>query len=345
MNSRERVRRCIEFGRPDRVPRDTWLLPIASLEHGEAAVRDFLDRWPGDIARPVIAMPEVSALVEGDPYGIGRHRDEWGCVFENIQAGVIGEVKTPQIDDWNKLDLLRPPAEALRIDADEVNRQCAASDKYMLAPCCPRPFERLQFLRGTENVYRDIARNASELKELLRRVHAFYCDELEAWARTDVDGLMIMDDWGMQERLLISPAKWRAIFKPLYAEYARIAHDAGKRIFMHSDGHIAAIYEDLIEIGIDAVNSQLFCMDIADIARRFKGRITFWGEIDRQQVLPSADVQLTRDAVRRVVEALWDPAGGVIAQFELGAGARLENAKAVYESWTELTAIGKTRSA
>jgi hypothetical protein len=29
-----------------------------------------------------------------------------------------------------------------------------------------------------------------------------------------------------------------------------------------------------------------FCMDLPEIGRRFKGRITFWGEIDRQRVLP-----------------------------------------------------------
>jgi hypothetical protein len=27
-------------------------------------------------------------------------------------------------------------------------------------------------------------------------------------------------------------------------------------------------------------------MDLPEIGRRFKGRITFWGEIDRQRVLP-----------------------------------------------------------
>mgnify|MGYP003411464989 CR=1 FL=1 len=40
-----------------------------------------------------------------------------------------------------------------------------------------------------------------------------------------------------------------------------------------------------------------------------------------------------RAAVRRVADALYDPAGGVIAQFEFGAGARLENAHAVHEEW------------
>jgi uroporphyrinogen decarboxylase len=84
----------------------------------------------------------------------------------------------------------------------------------------------------------------------------------------------------------IDPAVWRRVFKPRYADYVAIAHARGKKLFMHFDGYILDIYDDLIEIGIDAVNSQLFCMPIEEIGRRFAGRITFWGEIDRQHLLP-----------------------------------------------------------
>jgi uroporphyrinogen decarboxylase len=337
MDSRERVRRCLDFEHPDRVPRDTWLLPVAFQEHGQAAVDAFLERWPGDFHRPAITNEKLAALTEGDPCAVGRYRDEWGCVFENVHPGIIGQVKHPPIDNWSKLAEVRPPAAALDFDRDDVNRQCAATDRFVLAPCCPRPFERIQFLRGTENVLMDIARGRAELHQLLDIVHRFYCAELERWSRTDVDGLTFMDDWGSQNNLLISPRRWRELFKPLYAEYVRIAHAAGRKAFMHSDGHILAIYEDLIEIGVDAINSQLFCMDWQELVRRAKGRITFWGEVDRQHVLPAADPGAAREAVRQVVEHLYDPAGGVIAQFELGPGARLENADAIYRTWSELT--------
>ena len=96
-----------------------------------------------------------------------------------------------------------------------------------------------------------------------------------------------MDDWGSQRSLLISPAMWRTYFKPMYRDYVQIAHAAGKKFFMHSDGHILAIYPDLIEIGVDALNSQIFCMGVEQLAP-FAGKITFWGEIDRQHLLAFA---------------------------------------------------------
>lgn len=114
-----------------------------------------------------------------------------------------------------------------------------------------------------------------EMMALVRDMHAFYCDLLTAFAQTDVDGLGIADDWGSQRSLLISPAMWRERFKPLYRDYAQIAHAAGKAFFMHSDGFIVDIYPDLVEIGVDALNSQIFCMGV-DRLVPFAGRITFW---------------------------------------------------------------------
>ncbi len=157
-------------------------------------------------------------------------------------------------------------------------------------------------------------------------------------ARTEVDALVIMDDWGAQNALLINPQMWQRVFKPLYAEYAAIAQAAGKKLFMHSDGQIAAIYPDLIEIGVDAINSQLFCMGIEELGREYKGRITFWGEIDRQQILPHGTVDQVRDAVRHVARHLYDPAGGVIAQFSWEEHTTVENAHTVFGTWEEISA-------
>ena len=159
--------------------------------------------------------------------------------------------------------------------------------------------------------------------------------------RTDVDALRFMDDWGSQRALLIAPALWRQLFKPMYRDYVQIAHQHGKKLFMHSDGHITAIYPDLVEIGMDAVNSQLFCMGPENLAP-FAGKITFWGEIDRQHLLPDGTPADNEAAVRRVHQHLWRN-GGCIAQCEFGPAARPENVRAVFAAWDKL-APAKTRS-
>ena len=189
--------------------------------------------------------------------------------------------------------------------------------------------------RRTEKLMIDLAYGTLEMLQLRDMVHDYHLREMALWAKTDVDGIAFMDDWGAQNQLLISPAMWRELFKPLYRDYCDLIHAAGEYVFMHSDGHIAAIYPDLIEIGVDALNSQLFCMDIEALGRAHKGQITFWGEIDRQYLLPFGTVDEVRAGVRRVRRALDDGRGGVIAQCEWGIGVAGENVAAVFDAWLE----------
>ena len=193
----------------------------------------------------------------------------------------------------------------------------------------------MQFLRGSENLYLDLAYGPAELYRLRDMLHAFALQELERWCATAVDGIGWMDDWGSMRGLLISPETWREVFKPLYAEYCRVVHAAGKFTFFHSDGNIEAIIPDLVEIGIDALNAQLFCMDIEGLARRHRGQITFWGELDRQTTLPFGTPQEVRRDVHRVRRALDTGAGGVIAELEWGNDVPMENVIAAFEAWEE----------
>ncbi len=86
---------------------------------------------------------------------------------------------------------------------------------------------------------------------------------------------------------------------------------------------------------VDALNSQLFCMDIEALGRLYKGQITFWGELDRQQVLVFGSTEDVHKAVQRVRTALDDGAGGVIAQCEWGLNVPYANIQAVFDAWLE----------
>ncbi len=339
MTPRQRVHAAIDGTGPDRVPRDLWMLPGARLSHGDEAIDAFCRRWPTDFAQTQGGRP-APRRAKGNPYEPGQATDDWGCVFENLIPGVHGEVKQPLVEDLDDLNAVQPPEELLEVDIEQANAFCARTDRFTFASGWGRLFERMQFLRGSENLLMDIAEQSAGFFDLLERVDDFYLRQYKVWARTHVDALVLMDDWGGQQSMLISPDAWRRIFKPRYAAYAAVAHESGKKFFMHSDGHITEILEDLIEIGVDAINSQLFCMDIEQLGRRFAGRICFWGEIDRQHVLPHGTVDEARAAVKRVVANLHRPEGGVIAQFELGPDTRLENAEAVFQTWQDLTGEG-----
>jgi len=337
MTGRERVTRTLDFQNPDRVPRDLWHLPGVE-RFRKKELDEIIAAYPADIVRP------PSPYAPGKKSSGERYRkdqaaiDEWGCEWRVAEDGVTGEVKKPPLQRVEDVHTLQAPYEILEsADFESIDAFCSKSDQFVVAWTGVRPFERMQFLLGTEILFVELAQQNRHLYELREIIHAFFTEELRLWSNTSVDAIMFMDDWGAQKSLLVSPELWRSFFKPLYKDYCTLIHDSNKYVFFHSDGYIEAIYDDLIDVGVDAVNSQLFCMPIEQLGVKHRGRITFWGEIDRQRLLPFDDHEEIAAAVKRVKEALWSPSGGIIAQCEVGLKDPSENIKAVFETWERLT--------
>lgn len=336
MTSRERVIKTFKFEEVDRIPREISTLP-GILMYRKDEWKDVTEKFPFDIMH-ISNCYGKGFRCTGTPAAVGKYTDAWGVVWHVGEPGVAGEVKEFIFSDWSALDSYKLPWELLDgADMSQVNRKCEATDKFTITGTEVRPFERMQFLRGTENIFMDLAYGDIEVYKLRDMLHEFFVRELDMWSKTDIDAIQIQDDWGTQKSLLISPAMWREFFKPLYKEYCDIMHSKGKYVFMHSDGNIEAIFSDLVEIGINAVNSQLFCMDMEKLGELYSNKIVFWGEIDRQYLLPFGKPEEVRQGVRRVADALIrGKKTGVLAQCEWGLKDPKENIEAVFDEWNKV---------
>lgn len=331
-SSRKRVKNSLSFKGLDRIPRDLWASPYISIFQ-EEDYNSVIEKYPMDIEiaqSSQVTNNEKTRLMSK----IGHYKDEWGSVWYIGEPGVVGEVKEPVLSDWSTFSKFKPPYDLLsKREFSHVEKLYERNEKFIISDVTARPFERLQFLRGTQNLFLDIASDEPKFNKLLKIVHEFYLKDIEDWCKTSVDAVFFMDDWGTNRSLLIDPSKWRETFKPLYQEYCDIIHSYKKFAFFHSDGNIEQIFGDLIEVGIDAINSQLFVMDIEELGKRFRGKITFWGEIDRQHILPFGTEEDVYNSVRRVRDNLYNGRGGIIAHCEWGKFNPIENIKAVYDAW------------
>ena len=329
MNSRERVYAALDFTGPDRLPTDLWALP--STWYGRAeAVNALLAKYPCDFGGVAV---ENAFDITG--YTAGTLVDCWGCEWVNLQDGVIGEVKTSPLASYDRLSAYRWPDTACGPLWEQAPAALAAQrDKFVLG-WAGDPFERMQFLRGPANLYEDLGDpDCAAVYDLRDRVFALVRQYAEHWVRLDVDAVSISDDWGSQRGLLISPAKWREFFKPKYREIFEIVKSAGKKLFFHSDGHIADIYPDLIELGVDALNSQVWCMGLDRLAP-FAGQVTFWGELDRQYVLPRGTPAEVRKCQQQMVDTFYRN-GGLIGQSSVDKLNSLASLEAAVAGWWDV---------
>jgi len=91
---------------------------------------------------------------------------------------------------------------------------------------------------------------------------------------------------------------------------------------------------------VDAFNSQLFCMDIEKLGEKYAGKITFWGELDRQGILPFGTEDEVRASVRRLGKAFFRPERtGLIAQLSWETATPMSNVVAAYDEFDKLIDI------
>ena len=75
-------------------------------------------------------------------------------------------------------------------------------------------------------------------------------------------------------------------------------------------------------------------MNVERLAKRYRGRITFWGEIARQELENPGTAEEFRENVLASCARLLDFGhGGVIAQCAWEPGVRLQTIAAFFEQW------------
>lgn len=332
MTSRERVRRAVDFSGPDRVPLFHGVLPAAIMEHGQPLL-DLLSEHQSDFGQ-FYGMPEIERL---DPsYQAGTHTDGWGVTWDNDRDGMLGIPVGHPLADWSAFETWAPPPVP---DDDWHNGfQKALRDsghEYYTIMGGLNLFERMQWLRGYEDLMCDLALDAGEAYALRDRLVERELEYLRRAVRTDADGIHFGDDWGTQISLITSPAIWRRFFKPAYARMFEVCRSAGKDVHFHSDGVTWEIMGDLVEIGVNVLNVQHTIMDLGRIAKEFGGRVAFRSDLDRQQILPHGTKDEIRSHVREVFEALGSCNGGLIGHGEIAPDIPLENIRTMLEAWRE----------
>ncbi len=331
MASRERVRRAIAFQKPDRVPISHAVLPAAQLKYG-GALNDILTEfredfgWDGQEDLPVEQFPPL--------YKQGLQTDAFGTTWRVEQMGVCGIPVSWPIADLSRYVEYRWPADfsagppAWR---QYSGHRCGLDDRWYARGAWITFFEQLQQLRGMENLLVDIVSSDASFERLADDLLAFNL----RWIELPYEGLHFADDWGGQRGLLIRPKQWRRLFKPRYAEMFRRVKQAKMHVWFHSDGRINDILGDLIEIGVDVVNSQTKLVGLDWVAANARGRVAFRTDIDRQHVLPFGTPAEVKEEVQRTFDACGTPAGGIIACGEIGPDVPLANIRAMYEAFRE----------
>jgi uroporphyrinogen decarboxylase len=170
------------------------------------------------------------------------------------------------------------------------------------------------YLRSMEDLMADMMTDDERAVVLFDRLLDNACRRIETYCRAGADIIILGDDIGMQQTIMMSVDLWSKWLKPRLTTIIAAARSIKPDIliFYHSCGYILPFIPHLIEAGVDILNPiQPECMDFGEVHRLSAGKLSFWGTIGTQTTLPFGTPDEVKAAVR-TNRAICGPRGGIV---------------------------------
>ncbi len=336
MNPKERLQRSLTHQPVDRFPTQvntTHSMGIALCEHFGVE----MENLPGFLGNHLLRVD----IANQDKYSEdGKlNFDWWGVGFDVEEEGYytahnpLAESKDLEAFDW-------PDPQAPGLLDEAIAKINTDGGQHFIAPNFGWAlFERAWSLRGFDTFLLDMAMDPDFCADLLERVTEIQLALIKRFVAQGVDGGYFGDDYGAQVSLLFSPEMWRQMIKPRLARLFAPFREAGLPILMHSDGKIAPILADLVEIGLTTLNPvQPEVLDHVWLKSTFGNQLAYYGGVSTQTVLPYGSPGEVKAAAQKCMAELAPDGTGLLLapSHRMMGDIPMENVAALLEVFEEL---------
>ena len=314
MSPRDLVKLAFQYQETDVVPYSFSVTP----EQTEALTRHYgHDGWQEGVRTCVEHLTGVDNLLKEAGLSQrpdGAQQDCLGCTWllGSTHHLIDWPLREPAMGDYRLPDL-QPYYE--RYLCPKWPAEIAGGrDQFRILCHSFGLFERAWSLRGFEDFLVDLVEHPKFVEELLEHITEWFLQSIDLMARAPVDGIMLTDDHAAQRGLLMGEERWRQFYKPLWRRIYDRVHHYGMYSIMHMCGDTSAVVPDLIEVGLDCMEScQPECMDIYRLKREYGRDIRFWGGLGAQHALPFGTPEEVRQETRRLKSQMGRGGGYVLA--------------------------------
>jgi uroporphyrinogen decarboxylase len=176
-------------------------------------------------------------------------------------------------------------------------------------------WEASWYLRSMEELMMDMMMEDERATVLFEKITDFACSKARTYTEAGADILSLGDDIGTQESIMMDVKFWEFWLKPRLARVIEAARNVNPNvlIFYHSCGYIVPFIDQLVEVGVDILNPiQPECMSFDEIHDRFGNRLSFWGTIGTQELLPYGTPRQVKETTLSRLKKCGDQGGIVI---------------------------------
>lgn len=170
-------------------------------------------------------------------------------------------------------------------------------------------YHNVMDLFGMENYLIKMYTQPEIVHALTDKVCQFYYEANERFYKEAgelIDGFFFGNDFGTQQDLICGPAQFDEFIMPWFRTFTKQAHAHGRQVILHSCGSIYKVIDKLIDAGVDCLHplqSLAAGMD-AHSLQKYKGKISFMGAIDTQDLLVNSNPKEIKLYVKRIKQLL-----------------------------------------
>lgn len=239
-----------------------------------------------------------------DKIGDDLFRDVFGAVWDRSIDKDIGNITGSLITGPSMKDYKFPDPSDSRFFADIESSIKAKPDMFRLFQIGFSLYERAWTLRGMEDLLMDFMLNPEFVHDLFHAITDYNIAQINEALKYDIDGIYFGDDWGQQHGLIMGYDTWKEFIYPNLKRMYEVVHKAGKYVFIHSCGDVDELFDDLISIGVNCFNPfQPEVMDVYELLKRYRGKLTFHGGLSIQRTLPFGTTEEVQNESLRLIKA------------------------------------------
>jgi uroporphyrinogen decarboxylase len=236
-------------------------------------------------------------------------RASWERVKERF---VIGALDSARIDDASYfLHMDEYPSWA---GAREKYEKLRRQDRYLLFAGYGG-YEFTWRHRGYEELLMETASDPDFVAEMTGAYMDFLITVLQRCLDEGMkpDGFFLVEDVACTRGMLFSPRSWREILKPHMYALGQFLHNHGIAFWMHCCGNAEAIFDDLIECGLDVIQplEAKSGLDVRKLRPVYGDRLTFYGNIDVRVMADGTDEEMAEE-IRSKLAPFKADGGGYI---------------------------------
>jgi uroporphyrinogen decarboxylase len=255
-----------------------------------------------------------------DYLGNNLYKDVFGVIWDRSIDKDIGNVTGTVLPGPSLKGYTFPDPLDKRYFDDIPDKIKQYGDKFRLFAIGFSLFERAWTMRGMENLLMDFLTNPDFVHELMNAITDYNIAQIEKAFTYDIDGIELGDDWGQQRGLIMGYESWKEFIYPYLKKTYKAIKDRGKYVFIHSCGDVDELFDDLADIGVNCFNPfQPEVMDVKSLLRQYHNKLSFWGGLSIQKILPFGTVNDVINETRSLM-ALGIQGGYILAPSHAAEG-------------------------